>query len=95
MSKNRDDRGRRFTTNTVGLLVVLEAKAGMEDDLASFLTVALPLVQQEPETTAWFAARHEVPGAAFDSTEFLDVDVDQFARPGALAARHKLKAEPD
>jgi quinol monooxygenase YgiN len=57
MSKNRDDRGTRCTMNTVGLLVVLEAKAGKEDDLASFLTEALPLVQQEPETTAWFAAR--------------------------------------
>jgi hypothetical protein len=43
--------------NTVGLLVVLEAKAGKEDALVSFLTGALPLVQQEPETTAWFAAR--------------------------------------
>jgi quinol monooxygenase YgiN len=43
--------------NTVGLLVVLEAKAGKEDDLARFLAGALPLVQQEPETTAWFAAR--------------------------------------
>jgi quinol monooxygenase YgiN len=43
--------------DTVGLLVLLEAKAGREDDLASFLTGALPLVQQEPETTAWFAAR--------------------------------------
>ncbi len=36
--------------NTVGLLVVLEAKAGKEDDLASFLTGALPLVQQENES---------------------------------------------
>jgi hypothetical protein len=44
MSKNRDDRGTRCTMNTVGLLVVLEAKAGKEDDLASFLSGALPLV---------------------------------------------------
>ncbi len=43
--------------DTVGLLVSLEAKAGSEDDLASFLAGALPLVREEPETTAWFAAR--------------------------------------
>jgi quinol monooxygenase YgiN len=41
--------------DTVGLLVTLEAKAGREDELATFLAGALPLVQQEPETTAWFA----------------------------------------
>ena len=43
--------------DTVGLLVLLEAKAGKEDDLASFLAGALPLAQQEPQTTAWFAVR--------------------------------------
>ena len=43
--------------DTVGLLVTLEAKPGREDELATFLTGALPLVQEEPETTAWFAIR--------------------------------------
>jgi quinol monooxygenase YgiN len=43
--------------DTVGLLVTLEAKAGREDELATFLAGALPFVQQEPETTAWFAIR--------------------------------------
>ncbi len=43
--------------DTLGLFVALEAKAGKEDELASFLAGALPLVQQEPQTTAWFAAR--------------------------------------
>jgi quinol monooxygenase YgiN len=41
----------------VGLLVTLEARAGKEDDLAAFLRGALPLVEDEPETTAWFAVR--------------------------------------
>ena len=41
----------------VGLLVTLEAKPGKEDDLAAFLKRALPLVEQEPKTTAWFAVR--------------------------------------
>jgi quinol monooxygenase YgiN len=42
---------------SVGLLVTLEAKPGKEDDVAAFLNGALPLVEQEPETTAWFAVR--------------------------------------
>ena len=41
----------------VGLLVTLEAKPGKEDDLAAFLKGALPLVEEEPQTTAWFAVR--------------------------------------
>jgi len=42
---------------TVGLLVRLEAQAGREDELAQFLQGALPLVNDEPETVAWFAVR--------------------------------------
>jgi quinol monooxygenase YgiN len=45
--------------DTVGPLVLLEAKAGKEDDLASLLAGALPLAQQEPQTTAWFGVRFE------------------------------------
>jgi quinol monooxygenase YgiN len=41
----------------VGLLVRLEAKPGKEADVENFLRGALPLVQQEPGTTAWFAIR--------------------------------------
>jgi quinol monooxygenase YgiN len=41
----------------VGLLVTLEAKPGKEDDLEAFLHGALPLVEEEPETTVWFAVR--------------------------------------
>ena len=42
---------------TKGLLVRLEAKAGKESDVEAFLKSALPLVQEEPETTAWFAIK--------------------------------------
>jgi quinol monooxygenase YgiN len=42
---------------TVGLIVRLEAKQGKEEDVAEFLRSAVPLVQQEPATTAWFAMR--------------------------------------
>ena len=43
--------------STVALLVLLEAKAGQEAELATFLVSALPLVQDEPQTAAWFAIR--------------------------------------
>ena len=38
-----------------GLLVRLEAKSGMNEQVEEFLISALPLVRQEPATTAWFA----------------------------------------
>jgi quinol monooxygenase YgiN len=40
----------------VGLYVALQAKRGKEE-VASFLRRALPLVQREQQTTAWFAMR--------------------------------------
>jgi quinol monooxygenase YgiN len=41
----------------VALFVRLEAKPGKEADVESFLRGGLPVVQQEPETTVWFALR--------------------------------------
>jgi quinol monooxygenase YgiN len=40
-----------------GLLVRLEAKPGKDDDVEQFLRSALPLVQAEAGTKAWFALR--------------------------------------
>ena len=48
--------GERDMTK-LGLYVALEAKTGKEAELAAFLTGALPLVEAEPATTAWFALR--------------------------------------
>ena len=42
---------------TVALLVRLEAKAGKEAEVESFLRSGLSIVQAEPATTAWFAIR--------------------------------------
>ena len=41
----------------VGLVVRLVAKAGKEEEVAKFLTGALPLAQAEAFTPAWFALR--------------------------------------
>jgi quinol monooxygenase YgiN len=42
---------------TVALLVRLEAKAGKEAEVEAFLKSGLAIVDEEPETTAWFAIR--------------------------------------
>jgi quinol monooxygenase YgiN len=41
----------------VGLLVILEAKPGKEQEVESFLRGGLELVQQEPATTRWYGIR--------------------------------------
>ncbi len=40
-----------------GLLVTLKSKSGKEEELASFLTSALPLAQAEVGTRAWYAIK--------------------------------------
>jgi hypothetical protein len=42
---------------TKGLIVSLEAKPGKEREVAEFLRSARPLVDDEPQTVAWFAFR--------------------------------------
>ncbi len=42
---------------TKALYVRLDAKPGLEAKVEEFLTSALPLVQAEPATKAWFAIR--------------------------------------
>lgn len=41
----------------LALYVRLEAKPGKERDVEAFLLGGLPLVQEEPATTAWFALK--------------------------------------
>ncbi|WP_035600556.1 antibiotic biosynthesis monooxygenase [Haloferula sp. BvORR071] len=41
----------------VALFVRLEAKPGKEEDVETFLKGGLPLVMDEPATTAWFGIR--------------------------------------
>jgi quinol monooxygenase YgiN len=53
---------------TVGLCVRVIAAPGKESEVETFLEAALPLVEAEPETTAWFAAR-------IDASTFLIFDV--------------------
>ena len=41
----------------VGIFATLKAKPGKEGEVEQFLKSALPLANQEPKTTVWFALR--------------------------------------
>jgi quinol monooxygenase YgiN len=63
----------------------LQAKPGKEDDVAAFLQGAVPLVNEEPATTAWFALRlGESTFAIFDA--FPDEAGREAHLGGAVAA---------
>ena len=77
---------------TTGLIVRLEAQPGKEQELEAFLTQALPLVEDEPDTLAWFAVR---TGAS--SFAIVDVFPDEAGRQahldGPVAAALTAKAQ--
>jgi quinol monooxygenase YgiN len=74
--------GENHDMVTRGLLVRLEAKSGMDAEVEQFLTAALPMVNDEPGTTAWFAIR-------FGRSEYGIVDVfpDDAAREAHLSGK--------
>ena len=74
-----------------GLIVQLEAAAGKEEELASFLIDALPLVEAESQTVAWFALR--TGGSSFAIVDaFPDEAGRQVHLDGAVAAALNEKA---
>ena len=76
---------------TTGLIVRLEAKASKEHEVAAFLRDALPLVQDEPETVAWFAVK--VGPSSFAIVDvFPDEDSREAHLDGAVAAALLEKA---
>jgi quinol monooxygenase YgiN len=64
---------------TTGLIVRLEAKPDKNDALAAFLSDALPLVEREPQTVAWFALR-----TSASSFAIVDVFPDEAGRRAHL-----------
>ena len=67
-------------TVSKGLIVRLEAKQGQEEAVASFLRSAVPLVDEEPATIAWFAFQ-----TAASSFAIVDVFPDEDGRRAHLA----------
>ena len=76
---------------TTGLYVRLDAKPGKEKDVEAFLRSALPLVEAEPETSAWFAIKTgPTTYGIFDV--FPNEDGRQAHLSGKVAAALKAKA---
>ncbi len=77
---------------TVGLWVPLTAKPGKEEEVARFLEGGRALVDDEPDTTAWFAVR-------LSSSEFAIFDVfpDDSGRQAHLSGKvaEALMAQAD
>lgn len=78
---------------TVGLLVRLEAKPGREDEVASFLEGALPLVEQEPATIAWFALR--LGPSTFGIFDVFPDDAGRKAHLSGAVAAALIERAPD
>ena len=76
----------------VALWVRLEAKPGKEEDVASFLEGGRAIVEDEPETIAWFAVR-------LSDSQFAIFDVfpDDSGRQAHLSGRvaEALMAQAD
>ncbi len=67
-----------------GLLVILEAQPGKEDELAAFLTQAQPLAAAEPGTVTWYAFKlSDTTFGIFDT--FSDEDGRQAHLNGPVA----------
>lgn len=77
---------------TKALLVRIDAKRGKEDAVASLLLNALPIVQGETQTTAWFAVR-----LGFATFAIFDAFPDEAGREahlnGRVAAALKVSGE--
>ena len=74
----------------VALFVRLEAKPGKEAEVESFLRGGLPLVEDEPATTAWFGIRGPSTFGIFDA--FPDDAGRQAHLSGKVAAALMAKA---
>ena len=73
----------------LALYVPLEVKSGKEEEAAESLRSALPLVEEEPGTTTWYAVR-------FDHNTFAIFDAfpDEEARNAHLAGKVAVALSP-
>ena len=70
----------RDETETLALLVMLEARPGKTEDLEAFLKSALPMAEAEPGTVSWYALK-----LGPRSFGIFDTFADQEAREAHLA----------
>jgi quinol monooxygenase YgiN len=82
----------------LALYVHLEAKPGKEKEVEAFLLGGLPLVEQEPATTAWFALRLGPSSFgifdAFDDEAGRDAHLNGKVAAALMAKAGELLASP-
>jgi quinol monooxygenase YgiN len=69
---------------TVGILIRLQARPGREHDLAGFLEGVMPLIRDEPATTAFFS--FQLGPAEFGIFNAFESDAGRNAHVNGLAA---------
>lgn len=83
---------------TVGLVVKLTAKAGVEEEVASFLTGALALANEEAGTPVWMALRTDASTFwivdAFPGDAERQAHLDGAIAQALMAEADRLLAEP-
>lgn len=82
----------------LALLAWLQAKPGMEKEVADFLAGALPLAQQEPGTITWYSWRADesVFGIfdTFETEEGRDAHLNGPIAAALMANADRLLAKP-
>ncbi len=76
-----------------GLYVHLEAQPGKEQQVKEFLKGALPLVEAEPATTAWFAM--QMGPSSFGIFDVFDDEAGRTAHLSGEVAKALMAKAPD
>ena len=78
-SKTKNTNIMNITKNeTIGLLVIMKAKTGKEQDVKNFLLGGLALVNQEPQTVSWFA--FQIDNNTFGIYDTFEVEEGSYKR---------------
>jgi quinol monooxygenase YgiN len=75
------------------LLARLEAKPGKEQEVADFITSALPLAEQEPDTVSWYALR--IGPSTFGIFDTFETEAGREAHLGGEIAKALMAKAPE
>jgi quinol monooxygenase YgiN len=75
------------------LLARLEAKPGKEQEVADFITSALPLAEQEPDTVSWYALR--IGPSTFGIFDTFETEAGREAHLGGEIAKALMARAPE
>lgn len=75
------------------LLARLEAQPGKEQEVADFITSALPLAEQEPDTVSWYALR--IGPSTFGIFDTFETEAGREAHLGGEIAKALMAKAPE